>query len=257
MVAGRTLRRRPRLVPSDTNSWGLSLTHPDRMLQPLTNGNPTRKGAVHGACEVTESPRSPFEQYTSRDVIDLINEYPLAWVCPTHADGTLATLLPLLPETDSDGRLISLLGHMARRNPLHAALASDSRALVLFTGPQAYVSPARVSEPDWGPTWNYAQARITTTVRFLPDAGGEALHTLLAAMEAIEPTGWTTDKLGARYAPMERAIIAFRAEVVRCEARFKLGQDERPERLQEILTRHPDRALVRWMRRFNKERIAG
>jgi transcriptional regulator len=233
------------------------MSHADRMLQPLTNGNPARKGAVHGVSDVAEPLLSPFEQYTSRDVIDLINEYPLAWLCPTHADGTLATLLPLLPETDADGKLVSLLGHMSRRNPLHAALASDPAALVLFTGPQAYVSPARVSEPNWGPTWNYAQARIRTSVQFLPDAGGEALQSLLATMEAVEPTGWTTDRLGARYEPMERAIIAFRAQVVQCEAKFKLGQDERPERLQEILTRHPDQALVRWMRRFNRNRIAG
>lgn len=200
---------------------------------------------------------SPFDQYTSRDVLDLIDEYPLAWVCPAQADGTLATLLPLLPETDSSGRLISLLGHMARKNPLHAALSAASRALVLFTGPHAYVSPAHVSEPNWGPTWNYAQVRVAAAVRFLPDAGGESLHKLLAAMEANEPTGWTTDNLGERYESMQRSIVAFRAVVISCKARFKLGQDERPERLREILTRHPNAALVRWMRRFSKEPPAG
>jgi transcriptional regulator len=213
--------------------------------------------ADDGVSEVAQAVLSPFDQYTSRDVIDLIDEYPLAWVCPTQAEGTLATLLPLLPETDGDGRLISLLGHMARKNPLHAALSAAPRALVLFTGPHAYVSPAHVSEPNWGPTWNYAQVRIAATVEFLPDAGGESLHKLLAAMEANEPTGWTTDELGDRYESMERAIVAFRAVVIGCNARFKLGQDERPERLREILARHPHAALVRWMRRFNKERLTG
>ena len=195
-----------------------------------------------------------FERYDDAAIVDQIREYPLAWVCPCNGNPTAAALLPLLAETDAAGRVHSLLGHMARRNPLFPALMADSRALILFTGPHAYVSPACVSDPNWGPTWNYAQVRFEANVRFAPDGGDEALQKLLAAMESKEATGWTPDMLGTRYRVMERAIIAFRAEVTHCEARFKLGQDEKPERLREILARHPDAALVRWMRRFNRGR---
>jgi hypothetical protein len=34
---------------------------------------------------------------------------------------------------------------------------------------------------------------------------------------------------------MSRAVVAFRAEVNQHQARFKLGQEESPERLREIL----------------------
>ncbi|WP_232475954.1 FMN-binding negative transcriptional regulator [Flavisphingomonas formosensis] len=198
---------------------------------------------------------SPFDRFAASDVVDLIGEYPMAWITPRIADAGLPSLLPLLAETDGEGRLVALVGHMARRNPLHAALAADPRALILFTGPHGYVSPARVSDPDWGPTWNYAQLRIEADVRFVENGGDAALAQLLAAMERSEPTGWTTESLGARYRPMERAIIAFRAEAMRIEGRFKLGQDERPEMLRDILDRHPDAALTRWMRRFNADRV--
>ena len=198
---------------------------------------------------------SPFERFSPADVTDLIAGYPLAWVCPDQLRAEQPSLLPLLAETDAEGNLVALIGHMARRNPLVPILTADPGAVLLFTGPQAYISTALVSEPTWAPTWNYAQLRIAATVRFEPDKGGEALQKLLNAPGHEADTGWTTAMMGARYAPMEQAIIAFRAEVVRLEGRFKLGQDERPETLREIIAAHPSADLVRWMSRFNAARL--
>jgi transcriptional regulator len=203
---------------------------------------------------MTNATQSPFERYSDADIVDQIREFPLAWICPVGGDPLLSTLLPLLPETDSQGQLRTLLGHIPRRNPLVQALAAQPRVCLLFTGPQAYVSPACVSDPAWAPTWNFAQVRIEATVRFNENGIDEALHTLTDTMEAREPTGWSPEAMGARYSPMSRAVVAFRTEVNRHQARFKLGQDEKPERLREILERHSDPALVRWMRRFNPGR---
>jgi transcriptional regulator len=197
---------------------------------------------------------SPFERYQESDVVDLIGEFPLAWIAPAGGDPLLSTLLPLLPETDADGRLRTLLGHIPRRNPLVQALATQPRASVLFTGPQAYVSPSRVSDSTWAPTWNFAQVRIDATIRFDANGIDEALWALTQAMESRAPTGWTPASMGERYSRMSQAVIAFRADVHRYQARFKLGQDEKPQTLREILARHPDAALVRWMRRFNAGR---
>jgi transcriptional regulator len=197
---------------------------------------------------------APFDSYSDHDVTALIDEYPLAWVCPSGTEPALPALLPLLIETDAEARPVALIGHMARRNPLVGALQANPDMLALFTGPQAYVSPAMVTDSGWAPTWNYAQLRIAAKVDFRPDGGGAAIQQLIDAMERDRPTGWTTAAMGERYAPMVGAIIAFRAEIVRIEGRFKLGQDEKPERLHEILDRHPDAALVRWMRRFNPGR---
>ena len=198
---------------------------------------------------------SLFERFSPADVTDLIAGYPLAWVCPRELSAGQPSLLPLLAESDAQGNLVALIGHMARHNPLVPALTADPSAVLLFTGPQAYISTALVSEPSWAPTWNYAQLRIAATVRFEPDKGGEALQKLLDAPGHEAATGWTTAMMGARYAPMEQAIIAFRAEIVQLEGRFKLGQDERLDSLREIIAAHPDPDLVRWMSRFNAARL--
>jgi transcriptional regulator len=124
----------------------------------------------------------------------------------------------------------------------------------LFTGPQAYVSPALVSTPTWAPTWNYAQVRIEAEIRFRADLGHEALERLTRFMDTGDQTGWSPRDVGPRYEAMERAIIAFEARVTGITAKFKLGQDETDLSLREILASHPDPVLARWMRRMNAGR---
>jgi transcriptional regulator len=160
----------------------------------------------------------------------------------------------MLAQADAEGRVVSLLGHMARRNPLHAALQAQPRAMFLFTGPQAYVSPAHVSSPTWAPTWNYAQVRIEAEIVLRPDLGHEALDRLTRFMDVHHQTDWTPRDVGPRYDGMERAIIAFEARVVDLQAKFKLGQDESDQSLGEILVRHPDPVMTRWMRRMSPAR---
>jgi transcriptional regulator len=189
-----------------------------------------------------------FETFDNSDVRALIAGYPLAWVtAPGHAP---PSLLPLLGEYDAEGRLTHLLGHMGRRNPLHAQLVSAPSATILVNGPHGYVSPEHADRRDWGPTWNYAQLVIEAQVAFLPDETDHALGALTFAMEGER---WTPRELGTRYDGMAAAIIAFRAEVTSLTGRFKLGQDEAPDTFAAIVERHPDKALVSWMQRFARK----
>ncbi|MBH0113831.1 FMN-binding negative transcriptional regulator [Novosphingobium sp. YJ-S2-02] len=200
---------------------------------------------------------APFEQFTDADLRDLIAQFPLAWVLPCSCDAGLPSLLPMLLRCDEAGRPVSLLGHLARRNPLVEALRAAPHALFLFTGPQGYVSPGLVSNPAWAPTWNYAQVRIEAKVRFSEGRADEALAALVGHMDRDDATGWQPRDVGDRYDAMERAIIAFEADITRIEGRFKLGQDETDQTLGQILEGHRDPALVQWMRRANDERLTG
>ena len=205
--------------------------------------------------ESTPSGASDPYQGGRGDVLDLIREFPLAWVAPrSDRAAELATLLPMLADTDAESDVVLLMGHMARRNPLYAALEAQPRALLLFTGPQGYISPSLVSNRSWAPTWNYAQVRVEATISFRPDLGHEALDRLTRAMDAADQTGWSPRDVGPRYDAMERAIIAFEARVTGVSAKFKLGQDESDQALGEILAGPLDPNLTRWMRRMNPGR---
>lgn len=200
----------------------------------------------------TDAPRpsSVFERVGKDDIRALIAAYPLAWVIARDGAGE-ASLLPLVGDYGADGTLERLIGHLARGNPLYDALLAAPRALLLFTGPQAYVSPEHAGRRSWAPTWNYAQIRIEAEIRFEDGQTDAALDLLIDRMEAGRADPWTAAELGARYDGMRRAIIGFTARVTRLQARFKLGQDEAPETLEAILGSLPDDAMIRWMRRLN------
>lgn len=195
-----------------------------------------------------------FDQFTDVDVQALITEYPLAWVSARRVSAELATLIPLVGEYDAYGSLTHVVGHFARYNPLCAVLLSDPQAVILFSGPQAYISPTHAGLRNWAPTWNYAQLRMEADIVLDPSMTEEALEILVDAMEADRPDTWRTSELGDRYHGMCSAIIGFRAKVTKLHGKFKLGQDENPETLKSILQTLPDPAMVHWMRRFNKER---
>lgn len=193
-----------------------------------------------------------FEQFSDADAADLIREFPLAWVrAASGIDPLQASMLPLLAERDDSGRIVALLGHMARRNPLFDALSLNPGAAIFFQGPQGYISPSWVRDRQWAPTWNFAQLRIEADIVFEPEGGDASLQHLVDAMEGERENRWRIDEMGPRYRAMERQIIAFRAPIRRLSGKFKLGQDERPEILADILTHLGDGPLGRWMRRMN------
>lgn len=194
---------------------------------------------------------SHFEQYGADDVRDLVAQFPLAWV--TTPDGEEASLLPLVGQFDAQGQLTDLIGHLALANPLRAALARDPRAIILFKGPDAYISPSQAGRRDWGPTWNYAQARFWVEITLDEGLTGYSLDLLADTLEHHRAQPWSPAELGARYSQLARHIIGFRARVTRMTAKFKMGQDERPETLYHILASLSDPALLEWMRRFNPE----
>lgn len=194
---------------------------------------------------------SMFERFGAEDVRSLVEAYPLAWVCAGADDSLETSLLPLVGRYDEQGKLVELIGHMMRSNPLHSALKHWARATILFKGPDAYVSPEHADVRDWAPTWNYAKLRIGADITFDEALTEESLAILIDAMEGGRPVPWHASELGPRYQTMIKRIVGFRAHVTSLSGKFKLGQDERPEVLRTILGNLPDAGTVAWMRRFN------
>jgi transcriptional regulator len=188
-----------------------------------------------------------FEPLHAADVKRLVDSYPLCWVVTGAAEDRLATPLPLLAEPARDGAVKSLLGHIPKAHPQCRALESDARASILCLGPNGYVSPRLVSNPTWGPTWNYASCRFEVSVEFVPQETDLALSRLAEALEGQEADAWTVDRMGERYDRLKQRIVAFRGHVLETHARFKLGQDEDEIIFREIVDKHANPELARWM----------
>lgn len=192
-----------------------------------------------------------FDPRCDADILRLVDEYPLAWIVSAGVSGFGASPLPLLAETDSDGRIVSLIGHIAIANPQVTQLRSFPVATVLFKGPHGYVSPELVSKSDWAPTWNYATARFDVEVEFRPQETKQLVERLVRRMERDRRTPWTVLQMGPRYAQLVQRIVGFRAHVKGVHGRFKLGQDESQSTLSDILSGLQDASLARWIEDFN------
>lgn len=190
---------------------------------------------------------SLFDPKSSADIAHLVREFPLATLI-SHAGGFMATPLPLVAENADDGPITALIGHFARGNPQLAALRDDPRAMAVFHGPQAYISPRIVSKPGWGPTWNYAIVRFQIEVTLTPEENDRALALLAEALEGDGPDAWRPASMGERYDRLRAHIVAFRAKVLSIHATFKLGQDEDDATFTEIVEAIGDRHLARMMR---------
>jgi transcriptional regulator len=200
-----------------------------------------------------------FAPASNEQVLRLVLAHPLAWVVSVDSGSFRATPLPLRPRVGAGGRIESIEGHMARSNAHCTALQRDGRALILFSGPQGYISPSWVSDRTWAPTWNYAVVQFLVTIAFDEEPARLDAHLadLVESMERGRPRAWQPSEMGARYETLKRRIVPFDAKVLDQRARFKLGQDERDTVFADIsaaLDSAGPEALLAWMRELNPGR---
>ena len=113
---------------------------------------------------------------------------------------------------------------MARANPHWRCLDGATRALAVFSGPHAYVSP-RWYEREGVPTWNYVAVHAEGAPRLLEDPA--AVRELLARLTDTHdgPGGFEAlpRDLVAR---MARGIVAFELPIERLTGKAKLSQNK-------------------------------
>ncbi|MCK9189302.1 FMN-binding negative transcriptional regulator [Acidithiobacillus sp.] len=101
----------------------------------------------------------PFAETRPEILRALIQRYPLATLVSVGANGLEANHIPLYLAPD-EGPQPVLQGHVARANPLWREVSPDNEVLVIFQGPQHYISPSwYATKAETGkvvPTWNYA-----------------------------------------------------------------------------------------------------
>lgn len=116
------------------------------------------------------------------------------------------------------------------------------------------MSPSLLSDQTWAPTWVSATVRIEGIVELQPDRTDEALERLVTVMEQGRDRPWSLPEMGERYARLSRSVIGFTLTARNVKARFRFGQDERPEVWRELVANNSDPGVIAWMRRFGEPR---
>ena len=115
-----------------------------------------------------------FEETRAEVLHELIRAQPLGLLVTMSDAGLQANPIPFILDADPAGGPGILRAHVARANPLWRDTRADVESLVVFQGPQAYISPGWYpSKREHGkavPTWNYIAVQARGTLRAIDDA---------------------------------------------------------------------------------------
>jgi transcriptional regulator len=153
-------------------------------------------------------------------------------VISVGADGEPeANPIPLLLD-ETRGERGCLLGHLARANPHWRMLAERPRVLVVFQGPESYITPSWYeTKRQTGkvvPTWNYAmvQVRGTVTVHEDRDWLGAQVRQLTRAHEDSRAEPWAVDDAPASFVDAQiKGIVGIEIEISAIEGKWKVSQN--------------------------------
>lgn len=173
-----------------------------------------------------------FAERDSPTLFAFMEAHPLATLVTSSPTGLFATHLPLLVDRAS-GPMGTLFGHIARANP-HSRYVTEqgTEALVIFTGPDAYITPEWYStKQETGrvvPTWNYIAVHAYGSLRLRDDASflRPHLEALTRHHEATRPKPWHVSDAPADYIDQQlKAIVGVELEIDRLEGKWKMSQN--------------------------------
>ncbi|NDY92894.1 FMN-binding negative transcriptional regulator [Ideonella livida] len=163
----------------------------------------------------------------------LMQAHPLATLVRQGPDGLDADHLPfhLLPDTGPSHPYGTLQAHVARANPLWQQ-ADGAEVLVMFHGPQAYVSPSwypsKLATHRQVPTWNYEVVHAHGRLKVHDDA--RWVRALLARLtrthEADLPQPWKMGDAPPDYLDeMVAKVVGIELVITRLVGKRKLSQN--------------------------------
>lgn len=157
-------------------------------------------------------------------------------------DGEKPVASHLLVEVIEDGERVNIYSHMSRANPLWKLFESNREALVIFQGPHTYISATWYDHVNV-PTWNYISVHAYGRPSLVTDH--DEMYALLSRLVERHEADHTyrMETLPQDFVEKEmKGIAAFRIEVTRMEAAFKLSQNRNDTDYQNIIIELEKRA---------------
>jgi transcriptional regulator len=159
----------------------------------------------------------------------------LATLISITSTGLVATHLPLLLD-EHRGPNGTILGHVSRANLQWQQSDPTAEALIIFTGPDTYVTPSWYpAKQETGrvvPTWNYAAIHVYGKLTFFEDP--ERLRDIVTRLtnqhEAAFPQPWQVTDAPPNFIDSQlKAIVGFELPILRIEGKRKFNQNRSAE----------------------------
>lgn len=164
----------------------------------------------------------------------LIRAHPLGLIITAGPGGLMANWIPCLVDADAT-QFGTIRCHLARANGQWRELASVEECMVVFQGPQDYVTPSwYATKRETGkvvPTWNYATVHVWGRPRVVEDDVWlrRQLDDLTQQCESDRPMPWKVDDAPADFIVAQmKGIVGIEIPITRIEGKWKMSQN-RPE----------------------------
>ena len=161
----------------------------------------------------------------------LIRRHPLGLLISAGPGGLMANPVPFLVDAEASARG-TLRCHLARPNRQWEELAAVDECLVVFQGPQDYVTPSwYATKRETGkvvPTWNYAVVQAWGRPRVIEEAAWlrRQLDELTRLSEAPRPAPWAVEDAPAPFVAAQiRGIVGIEIPIARSEGKWKMSQN--------------------------------
>lgn len=173
---------------------------------------------------------SAFREDRLETLHALIRAHPLATLITAGTHGLIANLVPFtLADTGDKG---TLRAHIAKANDQVDALKAGAETLVVFHGPEAYITPSwYAAKKEHGrvvPTWNYAVVQVRGTPRVIDDTVWlrAQIGVLTTGQESQRSEPWkVTDAPEAFIEGQIKAIIGVEIPILTIEGKWKVSQN--------------------------------
>ena len=174
----------------------------------------------------------PFAETRPEILRALIQRYPLATLVSMGANGLEANHIPLYLAS-GEGPQPVLQGHVACANPLWREASPDDEVLVIFQGPQHYISPSwYATKAETGkvvPTWNYAvvHAHGQLQVRDDPDWVRQQMVALTAQQEKDFLQPWQVEDAPRDFTErLIQQVVGIEIPISRWMGKWKVSQNQ-------------------------------
>ncbi len=145
-----------------------------------------------------------------------------------------ATHIPLVLDINSEGQKV-LHGHIAKENPQWHSFESDTKVLVVFSGPHSYISSSWYDHENV-PTWNYLAVHVYGNIRILDE--NNTLKTLTTLVDTYEKQSINPVSVAGftkKTMLQIRGIIGFEIVITEIQAVKKLSQNRDDKNHQNII----------------------
>jgi transcriptional regulator len=184
----------------------------------------------------------------------LIRAHPLGLLVTVGAAGLEANPIPFVLD-EAAGPRGTLRGHLARPNSQWRRFDPAVGALVVFQGPEAYVTPSwYAAKAETGrvvPTWNYAVVQVHGPMVAIEDPAWlrSQIDALTNQQEGRRPKPWKVDDAPAAFVDGQiGGIVGIEIAIARIDGKWKVSQN-RPA------VDHP--AIVDGLRESGQTHMAG